>query len=138
MHRTRLIFLAVVLVCSTLALVACGSSGTSGGTNTGGASGGTTVTLQNIQFSPSSLKVASGATVTIENKDPMPHHIVIGTDDLGEQTAGTSKTWTAPGDGVYVMKCLIHPSMSGQITVGAGGKTIGTPPAGGSSGGYGY
>ena len=132
MHRARQIFTAVVVLGTVLGLAACGSGGTGGG----GTGGGSTITLQNVQFNPSTLTAQVGATVTIQNKDAMAHHIVIGTDDLGEQAPGASVTWTAPGDGVYVMKCLIHPSMSGQITVGAGGNKVGTPSAGGSGSGY--
>ena len=105
-----------------------------------GARGGATITLQNFQFSPSSLTVKTGDTVTFANNDSVAHHIVVGTQDLGVQAPGASVTWTAPKDGVYVLKCLIHPSMAGRITVGAGGATVGTPSAGAGSappsGGY--
>ena len=132
MYRTRRIIAVIALLVSLAALVACSSGGTGRGTT----GSGNTITLQNTQFNPSSLTVNSGDTVTIENKDTVPHHVVIGTDDLGEQAVGETKTWTAPGDAVYLMKCLIHPSMSGQITVGAGGNTVGTSSSGGSGSGY--
>lgn len=127
MQRRRQILATLVLLGMLIVLAACGSGGTT--------SEGNTITLQDLRFYPSTLRVQSGGTVTIENKDswgkdfvwPISHHIVIGTDGLGEQASGTSKTWTAPSDGVYVMKCLIHPMLSGEITVGGGGRTFGTP-----------
>ena len=131
--RTLTVLLAFGVL---IALAACGNGQTGGQTN--GEAGSATITLQNTQFNPATLTVKTGAVVKVENKDSVAHDIVIGTDDLGEQAAGQSKTWTAPKDGVYWMKCLIHASMSGQITVGAGGDTIGTPPAGGTTGGGGY
>ncbi len=125
-RMSRVLALSLALV-ALLALVSCAPPS--------GTSGGNTITLQNIAFNPSTLTVKAGDTVTFKNADPMPHHIVAGTDDLGEQAPGATKTWKAPKDGVYNLKCLIHPSMSGRITVGAGGSTVGTPAAGGSGGG---
>ncbi len=137
MRLGRILAVATLLAIA-LSLVACGTSGgTSGGGTSSGGTSGNTITLQNIQFSPPSLSVQPGATVTVNNKDSVDHHIVIGTDDLGIIAPGGSASWTAPTrDGVYLMKCLIHPSMSGQITVGAGGSTVGTPSSGGGGTGY--
>jgi len=127
MRRTRQILAALVLLGMLVVLAACGSSGTT--------SEGNTIVVDRLQFHPRTLTIQSGETVTIVNEDSwgedmtekITHHIVIGTDDLGEQASGTSRTWTAPRDGVYLMKCLIHPVLSGKITVGAGGPTFGTP-----------
>lgn len=123
--------IAGALALMLLALVACGGTTT----NSGGSTSGNTIVLKNLAFNPSSLSVSVGDTVTFSNEDNVPHHIVVGTDDLGQQQPGETKTWKAPADGTYQMKCIIHPSMTGQITVGSGGSTIGTAPAGGSSGG---
>ncbi len=139
--RSRLVLVATAIIAVALALAACAPpSGQSQGGST--SSGGKTITLQNIAFNPPTLTVKAGDTVTFKNADNVPHHIVVGTDDLGQQAQGESKTWKAPKDGVYMMKCVIHPSMQGQITVGAGGPTVGTPSTGtsgtgGSTGGSG-
>ena len=140
MLRTRHVLAMTVLLGTLFALAACssGTSAPSSGGTSGGTSGGNTVTLQNVAFNPASLSVKAGDTVTFKNADQVPHNIVVGTDDLGIQQPGESKTWKAPKDGTYVMKCLIHPSMQGQITVGAGGATVGTLPAGGGAGTPGY
>lgn len=133
MRRTVLVVAAVALAAVTVACIACSTP------STGGGAGGTnTVTLQNIAFNPSTLTVKPGDRVTFKNADSVDHHVVVGTDDLGIVSPGTSVMWTAGSDGVYTMKCLIHPSMVGQITVGAGGSTIGTAPSGGGSSGSGY
>lgn len=132
MRRAVIVPALVALALAALVCVACGSAPS-------GTSGGNTVTLQNIAFNPGTLTVKSGERVTFKNADSVDHHIVVGTDDLGIVSPGTSVMWTAGTDGLYVMKCLIHPTMVGQITVGAGGSTIGTAPSGGGSGtGYGY
>jgi plastocyanin len=146
MNRLRSVLAAAVLIAMLVALTSCGgasnpygtgTSGAPGNATGGGASTGNTITMQNLAFSPTSLTVKAGDTVTFKNADTAPHHIVVGTNDLGVQQPGESKTWTAPKDATYVMKCLIHPSMQGQITVGAGGATVGTPSSGGGTGGGG-
>jgi len=128
MNRTRTGIVLGVLLVALLALAAC--SGVSSTRSTGN-----TITLQNMAFNPSTLSVKVGQVVTFKNADQFPHHIVVGVDDLGVQQSGQTRTWKAPKDGIYNMKCLIHPTMSGQITVGSGGSTVGTPAAGGGSGG---
>lgn len=137
MRRTSTVYaIAIAAMVAIVGLTACAAQS---GSNSGSSSaGGKTITLQNIAFDPSSNSVKVGTTVTFKNADQVTHHIVVGTDDLGEQQPGATKTWKASKDGTYVMKCLIHPSMQGRITVGSGGSTIGTAPAGGSGGGAGY
>jgi plastocyanin len=140
MSRTLRVLAMPLVLGAMLFLAACGGGGygtTPTGSTTPPSGGGApnTITLQNFAFNPSTLTVKTGDIVTFTNADSAPHHIVVGTDDLGVQQPGESKTWTAPAAAVYNLKCLIHPSMSGQITVGAGGSTIGTPAAGGSTGG---
>lgn len=145
MRTHRFAFGFMLAAAFVLAASACsGPAGTPQGTSTtgGAAAGGSTsanvVTMQSYAFSPAALTAKSGDAVTFKNADSVAHHVVVGNDDLGLQQPGVDKTWTAPKDGVYIMKCLIHSSMQGQITVGAGGGTVGTPPTTGGSGGYGY
>ncbi len=147
MKNMRTLLSVSLLVVLAVALVAC--SGRQNAAPSSETTSGNTIVLQNFAFNPASLTVKVGDTVTFRNADQVPHHIVVGTDDLGIQQPGQSVTWKAPSDGVYMLKCLIHPSMRGQITVGSGGSTIGTAPAGGAmpgggttgsgtTGGYGY
>ena len=122
MHRTRQILAAVVLLGMLVVLAACGSSGTSGGTSGSGSSGGTsaggtTITEQNFAFNPGSSTVNVGDTVTFVNKDSADHHVVVGTTDLGVQASGASVTWKATTAGNFPLKCIIHPTMTGDITV---------------------
>lgn len=122
-----------VLIGTLLALSACSGTSTPSG---GGTGGGSTITMKDNAFDPAALTVKAGDTVTFKNADSVPHRIVVGTDDLGEQGPGEDKTWKAPKDGTYPMRCTIHPSMQGRITVGAGGGGNGTAPPGGGSSGY--
>jgi plastocyanin len=135
--RTSLRFVAGAALAAAVAfaLIGCGGSGTSTVTptpGTGGTGGSTaapnTVIEKNKAFDVTSLTVKVGDTVTFANQDTVPHDIVVGTQDLGRQDPGQSVTWSATKDGTYGFKCIIHPSMTGQIVVGAGGST--TPPTG--------
>jgi plastocyanin len=78
----------------------------------------TEVTIDNFTFSPASLTVKVGTTVTWKNHDDIPHTVVsagkfrsktLDTDD------GFSFTFTAAGD--YKYFCSLHPHMTGMIKV---------------------
>ncbi len=91
----------------------------------GGASGEMTVTLQNFAFSPTTLTVPVGSTVTFENKDATEHTATNGKDGQKADDAlfdiklatGASDTFTFDKAGTYDVTCLIHPSMNMTITV---------------------
>jgi plastocyanin len=123
---------------AVLAVAGCSSGAT-------GTSGSKTIVEKGFAFSPTSLSVSVGDTVTFMNEDSVPHHVVVGTDDLGVQPPGQTLTWTASTAGTIGVKCLIHPSMTAQITVGSGGANVpasgntgGGSPAPSTGGGYGY
>lgn len=115
-----------VLAVALVALMGCSSGGgtssssaaPSGGTSSGGASaGGDAVTIQNFSFSPASLTVKTGATVTWTNKDSVAH-TVVGTDFKSDQIApGATYTHAFTTAGSYDYHCSIHPSMTGTIIV---------------------
>jgi plastocyanin len=131
---TRTILIAAIAVALVAALVLTGCTGGSsggttatppagGGTSSGGTSGstgtpgGTTITESGFAFDPSTLEVKVGDTVTFTNQDSAPHNVEIDGRKLGEQTQGTSVGWKAQKAGTFPFKCVIHPSMTGQITV---------------------
>lgn len=121
--------LGLVSLIAILAITAC--SGTTTGTGGSGTStGATTVVEKNFAFNPANLSVKVGDVVTFSNQDNVAHHVVVGTTDLGVQQPGKDVMWTASKDGVIPVKCLIHPSMLGQITVGTGGGSTSTPATG--------
>lgn len=115
--------LVALLIALALALVGCSGSGGSGttgtaGTTSGGTSGGgATVVEKGFAFSPASLQVAVGDTVTFTNEDSADHNVKIDGQELGAQSQGQSVTWTASKAGTFPYSCVIHPSMTGEITV---------------------
>ena len=78
-----------------------------------------TVQIDNFAFTPATLTVTAGTTVTWKNEDDSPHRIgdkngtfksaALDTDD------SFSYTFAAPGEYPYI--CTIHPYMVGKIIV---------------------
>jgi plastocyanin len=131
----------LALICSVLALTlvaaGCGSdskSSDSGGSapktqpkpKSGGGGGGKTasVSLKNIQFSPKTLSVAKGATVTWTNDDSVNHDVTktggpgpkfsSGSGNMAQGDTYKQKLTTA---GTIQYVCTVHPGMTGTITV---------------------
>lgn len=121
MRRLRpLLSLAIFLLLCTGVLAACGSgSGRSSG-QVAAAVTGTTITIKNFSFSPSTLTVAPGATVTVHNEDPATHTVTadsnaFNTGDIGSGRTVTFKAPTAPGTYPYI--CMIHQFMQATLVV---------------------
>ena len=84
-----------------------------------------TVKIDNFAFTPATLTVTAGTTVTWKNDDDSPHRIgdkdgtfksaALDTDDTFSPTFG------APGEYPYI--CTIHPYMAGKIIVKPASKT---------------
>jgi plastocyanin len=126
--RKRLVVLGAVLAMG-LVTAACssdnGGSATTtppaatGATGGGGGTGATTLTMQNIAYNPTSLSVATGSTITLDNKDSVTHTFTVDGQDV-DVTVDGSTTGTATIDlaaGSYDFHCKIHPSMTGTLTV---------------------
>lgn len=103
-----------------------GSSGTTTTTTTAAATGSAaaadTIVIQNFAFSPATLTVAPGATVTVVNKDAVTHTLsstaATRAFDTGDVASGASTTFHAPAKaGTYSYICLIHTYMHGTLTV---------------------
>ena len=77
---------------------------------------GSAVAIANYAFTPSTLVVAPGTTVTWTNKDNVTHTVKF-TDQNQTIASGQSfsKTFSSPGE--YRYQCGIHPSMQGKIVV---------------------
>ncbi|HUK38149.1 MAG TPA: plastocyanin/azurin family copper-binding protein [Methanomicrobiales archaeon] len=84
------------------------------------------VTIKNFAFSPASITVARGTTVTWTNEDAASHTIVNdATDTVGvgkifsSNTLGNGQTFsfTFNDPGVFPYHCGIHTFMKGTITV---------------------
>jgi plastocyanin len=89
-----------------------------------GAQTSAAIEIDNFHYTPPTLIVAPGTTVTWKNDDDSPHSVrekdgkfksaALDTDDTFSQTFAT------PGE--YDYFCSIHPYMTGKIVVRPGGQ----------------
>lgn len=79
---------------------------------------GPQVTIDNFTFSPATLTVPSGTTVTWTNQDDMVHTVTEAKrlfSSPGLEAGGTySHTFTAPGTYTF---CALHPRMTATVIV---------------------
>lgn len=118
---------ALVLVAMVVATVLAGcsgstpSSGSSGGGSGSGGSGGSAqsaaVEMSGFAFSPDSVDIAVGGTVTWTNKDSVTHTVKGDSWGSGDIAAGATYSNTFDKAGTYAYHCSIHPSMTGTVVV---------------------
>jgi plastocyanin len=110
--------LASLLVAATPGVLSAGDMAVQAGAQAAA------IQIDNFHYTPPSLVVAPGTTVTWTNADDSPHTVrekdgkfksaALDTDDT------FSQTFTAPGE--YEYFCSIHPYMTGKIVVKPAGS----------------
>ena len=125
MHRSRFLPVLSVLAMLILVLAACSSatesSDAGGGGDDGGGDTGETVSMANTTFTPSTLTIAAGTTVTFT--DTSGHTVTEGTDGTAvddpivDEEGGSDVPVTFDEPGTYNITCKIHSSMNMTITV---------------------
>ena len=129
MKTNRMLILSVTLIIAMGALAACAKSPaattapnyvpptTSGGSTE--AAGSNKIDISGFAFSPSTLTVKAGTTVTWTNKDSVDHTITSDTNvfDSGNMGSGDTFSYTFTTAGTFVYHCTVHPSMVGTIIV---------------------
>ena len=94
-----------------------------------------TVTISDFAFSPATVTITAGDTVTWTNTDPVVHTATstTGAFDSGDIAQGDSFSVTFTTPGTYDYFCTPHPTMTGQIVVQAAAPaaTAAPSPAGG-------
>jgi amicyanin len=83
----------------------------------------TAVSIDNFTFTPQTLTVKAGTTVTWINKDDIPHGIASANNAFTKSKAldtddSYSFTFTTPG--TYQYFCYVHPHMTGTVVVQSG------------------
>src|SRR5215467_15211147 len=134
LQRSRRAFVVVVALIAAAALAtACSSSSKSGGAPSSApaaansasgpassASGGTTVTggstveIKNFMFSPMSVTVPVGSTVTWKFEDSTAHNVVADDNSFSSSTLSNGKIYTHAFTTAGTVKyhCSIHPFMT--------------------------
>jgi predicted lipoprotein with Yx(FWY)xxD motif len=80
------------------------------------------VTIQNFAFSPQTITVAPGTTVTWTNKDSQDHTVTSDSDawpDSGNLATNKTFSHTFANAGTYTYHCALHPYMTGKVIVSA-------------------
>lgn len=80
---------------------------------------GSAVKITNFSFSPATLMVKVGDTVTWTNQDTVGHSATADDNsfDTGVMPTGQSGSVTFSKVGTYAYHCSVHPSMKGTIVV---------------------
>ena len=125
MHRIlfslRALSLGALVALVVGGLVACGSGGGNPSTTTSSPppASGNSVTISGFSFSPGSLAVAKGTTVTWTNKDATTHTVVSddGVFNSGDLAPNGTFSYTFNNTGTFPYHCSIHAYMTGTIIV---------------------
>ena len=126
--RARLV---LSLFACLIGITAAGCGGNPGSpsptsSSTGGSGTAVTIPLSSDRvygagdpmFSPASLTVAAGTTVTWQNKDTIAHTSTSNNGVFnGSLAPGGSYSYTFGAKGTYQYHCTIHPGMTGSVTV---------------------
>ena len=90
-----------------------------GSTAVAGEPSASVVVAKEFMFSPATLTVAAGTTVTWSNRDEEPHTVVSETGLFRSAALDTNESFSFRFDqpGTYRFVCSIHPQMTGTIIV---------------------
>ena len=88
------------------------------------------VTISNFQFSPRSITIPVGTTVTWRNNGPSTHTTTAdaGSWNSGNLTVGQTFSRTFTAAGTFQYHCNIHNSMTGTVTVTGATAATNPPP----------
>lgn len=126
--RSRALLAIVTLGALAAVVAACGSSSSASTTTptTPAAGGGTTassVAILNFAFTPKTLTVSPGTTVTWTNNDSTPHNVIstaslslnsttMSTFASGTLSQGQTFSFAFTKKGIYFYECSIHKALA--------------------------
>ena len=109
--------LSLCLTAAAIGLAACGGSDDEpAAAKSGGA--GNAVAVADNTFTPASIDVAVGDTVTFENEGQIAHTVTGDDFDSGSLAPGDTFTFEASEKGSFSYVCTFHAGMQGTIEVG--------------------
>jgi len=118
--QMTIVAIVIIAVVAGAGLLVVGRYGTSTGENQTPA-GANSVNIQNLAFSPSSITVSAGTTVTWTNNDSVTHTVTSTGGPVsfssGEIPAGQTWQHTFDNAGTYTYMCSIHTYMTGTVVV---------------------
>jgi amicyanin len=77
------------------------------------------VKIDNFSFTPQTITVAAGTTVTWTNRDDIPHTVVSNDGVFKSKVRDTDEkfSFTFTKAGTYDYFCSVHPKMTGKVIV---------------------
>jgi plastocyanin len=127
---TPRLVLAGVLLAVVAAISACNSSknasqpattqpASSAQSGTSAAASGTAVSVANFSFSPGTLTVPAGSTVTWTFKDSTDHNVTADDKSFASKNSSSGATYSFrfTKAGTYTYTCTIHPFMKAKVVV---------------------
>lgn len=105
----------------TLAPLAAHDHGHPSPAPTGTAPASAVVAISNFEYTPEGVHIRAGGSVSWENHDAVPHHVVVtvgGKEVHHELPPHGRVTVTFPEKGTFAYHCLPHPFMKGTVEVG--------------------
>ena len=91
-----------------------------GGTTKGSGGPGTNeVWIQGMAFTPATITVAAGATITWTNKDAVAHTVTSNTGlfDSGSMSTNATYSRAFSTSGTFQYYCKVHPGMTATVVV---------------------
>lgn len=123
-HLTNRVAVGATLALLVLGAAGCGSSpsaATAPSTSTPAASGSVAVAIKNFAFTPGTITVRSGTTVTWTQGDPHPTNHTASADDgafsTGLLSSGQSGSFRFTTPGRFAYHCAVHNYMTGVVVV---------------------
>ena len=112
--------LSVCIAAAAIGVGACGGSDEPAAPSAAKApaSSAGAVAVADNSFTPASVKVAVGETVTFENEGAIAHTVTGDDFDSGSLAPGDTFTFKASEKGTFGYVCTFHPGMQGTIEVG--------------------
>ncbi len=80
---------------------------------------GPAVAIDNFNFTPATITVSAGTTVTWVNRDDVPHTVTASDKSFSSQSIDTDGQFSQKFDtpGTYSYFCAIHPFMTAKVIV---------------------
>lgn len=120
---TRIPFWVFVAVVPAIAVIAIAFTGFGSGNDATAASAsgadGDAISIKDFAFSPETLTVAAGSTITVTNRDGAEHTLTAAKSafDTSDLEGGASASITVDRPGTYAYFCEIHDYMTGTLRV---------------------
>jgi plastocyanin len=119
--KKYLLFTIIAILTSVLMLggASCSTSKTTAQGNTTTAASSNTINIVNFTFTPGTLTVKAGTTVTWTNNDTTTHRPASdsGLFDSGDLAPGATFSFTFNIPGTFPYHCTIHTYMTGKVIV---------------------